>query len=862
MAATKWSNGAADNKWSTVGNWTVNLPATTDPVTFDSTSTANCTIDALGTWSGGTLTIASTYSGTITQNTGINITTAAYSQAAGTFTCHSAATFTSTTFSVTGGEFDQGGSFVSTTFGCTSTGIYGGSSGAMSTTAVTFSGTAALKATSGNWQLAGSWTQSGATTTFTHNSGTITITAASTFNDARSSFNLINWSTSNAAITISASTTCPLGANPTTTVGTSTVTIAGIVSWAGNFTHTGNITTNNGSTLTGTSTPTLTLDRSLNIGATTTVTNAIGTVSLVGAALLTYTDTGDALSGSTFVITRTGSNAATIAANTICRVGNNPTITTSAAGLTVTGTLSGTGTLTRRTTSTGAGFTVDATGTVSGFSAFILDGGVTVTAGGTFPTVPITFLRAIVTSTVTATATTLGTCTIGGATNNAFTVAANTTCPLGASPTTTCGTGLYTSTGTTSVSGIWTHTGALSVGATGVISGAITQITLNGNLTFNAASTITAGIALSCIGSTTQTITATAYTFATSAVDKGAFPSAIIAVAANTTLPLGANPSTRGTWTSVSGTVTWTGTWTNEDDINVAAGGTISGGSAITITNGGIGFNATAVFPANLNITFSYDGAANGTNFTFAGGNQTGYGAIRRTGIGTSIVTIAGSNTFSSFRDNDGAVAHTLKFTAGTTQTVGSFTVSGSSGNRVTLQSTVGGSAWLLAPSSDFTASNVIVQDSTVVNYYGYASGNSTLVSNDTHWQLSQSASSNGVATISSGQTVSNAVDLGTVNAWDAFVGFSMPSAFTGTALTFQVSTDGSNFQDLYDSSNTQVSITVTVSKDYGFTDDVMSVLSVWRYVKLVSNAAEGAGRTIPLYIGPSRIVRAPVEAF
>ncbi len=349
MAAKTWNNLAGDNKWSTGGNWTGGtVPATTDTITFDSTSTANCTIDNLGTWNGGTFTIASTYSGTITQNSGINITTAAFSQAAGTFTGHSAATFTSTTFSVTGGTFNQGGAFVSTTFGCTSTGTFVGGSATMSTTAVTFSNTATLTATSGIWSLAGSFTKSNSPT-FTHNSGTINITAASTFNAASLTFNKINITTTNAAVTISASTTAPLGSAPTTTTGTAILTITGTITWSGLWTHTGSITTSNGSTLTGTSTPTIAINQSVTITATTTITNAIGTITANGSTQTTVTDTGNALSATTWVIAKTGNSFFVVAASTTVSIGSNPTVT--AGQVSVTGTLSGTGTYTQTITS-------------------------------------------------------------------------------------------------------------------------------------------------------------------------------------------------------------------------------------------------------------------------------------------------------------------------------------------------------------------------------------------------------------------------------------------------------------------------------------------------------------------------------
>lgn len=99
-------------------------------------------------------------------------------------------------------------------------------------------------------------------------------------------------------------------------------------------------------------------------------------------------------------------------------------------------------------------------------------------------------------------------------------------------------------------------------------------------------------------------------------------------------------------------------------------------------------------------------------------------------------------------------------------------------------------------------------------------------------------------ATIASGDTTSNAVDLsnGTIT------GLSMPAAFTGTALTFQVSMDGATYQLLYDSTNTLESMTVAQGRAYSVNP---SVFAGWLYVKLVSNVAEGAARAVTLAIQP-----------
>lgn len=90
---------------------------------------------------------------------------------------------------------------------------------------------------------------------------------------------------------------------------------------------------------------------------------------------------------------------------------------------------------------------------------------------------------------------------------------------------------------------------------------------------------------------------------------------------------------------------------------------------------------------------------------------------------------------------------------------------------------------------------------------------------------------------ISSGQTVSAAIDLGVYRA----VGLSMPSAFTGTTLKFQSSFDGTNFLPVY-KDGVEVSETVGTSRRVVL--DPAKFYGI-RYLRLVSNQAELADRSI-----------------
>lgn len=95
-------------------------------------------------------------------------------------------------------------------------------------------------------------------------------------------------------------------------------------------------------------------------------------------------------------------------------------------------------------------------------------------------------------------------------------------------------------------------------------------------------------------------------------------------------------------------------------------------------------------------------------------------------------------------------------------------------------------------------------------------------------------------ATITSGQTKSAAVHaLG-----GSIVAIETPAALTGTALSFEGSRDGSTYVPLYDETNTALSVTVGTSRGYAIPP---YWFKGWTFIKVVSNAAEGADRSIVL---------------
>ena len=91
--------------------------------------------------------------------------------------------------------------------------------------------------------------------------------------------------------------------------------------------------------------------------------------------------------------------------------------------------------------------------------------------------------------------------------------------------------------------------------------------------------------------------------------------------------------------------------------------------------------------------------------------------------------------------------------------------------------------------------------------------------------------------------TVSGAVDLEGVT----LLGIKTPAALTGTAMTFQISHDGTTYTALYNTSGSIVGITVAASRYIG---SLREDFEGFRYLKLVSGTTEVAERTFILSLG------------
>lgn len=142
-----------------------------------------------------------------------------------------------------------------------------------------------------------------------------------------------------------------------------------------------------------------------------------------------------------------------------------------------------------------------------------------------------------------------------------------------------------------------------------------------------------------------------------------------------------------------------TGGWTFEDaptigSVTLTSGSLNLNNLLVTLTGAGTVWSAV---PSNTLVTGTSTIKITDTSSSakaFSGGGYA-YNNLYITGVGTGTYTIAGNNTFNDFKID--TPPHTVNFTAFSIQALNTFTVSGTAGNLITLQSTVSGSPWVLS---------------------------------------------------------------------------------------------------------------------------------------------------------------------
>ena len=154
----------------------------------------------------------------------------------------------------------------------------------------------------------------------------------------------------------------------------------------------------------------------------------------------------------------------------------------------------------------------------------------------------------------------------------------------------------------------------------------------------------------------------------------------------------------------VGGGWTFLDTPTITTSVTLTNGALNLGSTTMTLQGTGTIWSASPSFSLTASTSTIKITDASSSGKTFAGGGLT-YNNLWLTGSGTGAYTITGSNTFNDFKCD--TPPHTINFTAGTYTRVSTFTVNGTAGNLMTLQSTSNGSKWFIA----HTTGNITVCD-------------------------------------------------------------------------------------------------------------------------------------------------------
>jgi hypothetical protein len=202
-----------------------------------------------------------------------------------------------------------------------------------------------------------------------------------------------------------------------------------------------------------------------------------------------------------------------------------------------------------------------------------------------------------------------------------------------------------------------------------------------------------------------------------------------------------------GTWTlqdalTSTGTITLTN-GTLDTNGKAVSGSTFSsnnsntraltlGATTLTCTgNGPSAFTIATTTGMTLSAGTSTISMTSASAKTFAGGGLTYYN-LNQGGAGA--LTISGSNTFNDIKNT--VQPNTVTFTISTTQIVSNFSLTGTAGNLITINSSTAGTQATLSKSSGTVSCNYLsIKDSAATGGAGwYAGTTSTNVSGNTGW--------------------------------------------------------------------------------------------------------------------------------
>lgn len=321
-----------------------------------------------------------------------------------------------------------------------------------------------------------------------------------------------------------------------------------------------------------------------------------------------------------------------------------------------------------------------------------------------------------------------------------------------------------------------------------------TSVTFNTGLALSGAS----GLVFSVLGSD-STLTTNGVTL----------PGAIQFTSVGNTLTLQDNVTASGLLSVLNGSVDLNNKNLTVTSVNASAAATITltlGSGTVTLTGTGTVWdvtNGTKTISAGTS-TIKVTDTSN-TAITFAGNGKTYNNLWFDRAGSTATNTITGSNTFADFKD-DGTAAHSVLFTSGTTQTVTTFTVAGSSGQLITLSSTASDlTATLSKASGTVTVTYVSLSDIHATGGATWDATSSTVtdVKGNAGWLFLSSgvyrqskwgtvAANNGTGTdysnVTNAEGVANAIEAATSSntskwAYLSSFGFSLPSTATIAGL-------------------------------------------------------------------------------
>jgi hypothetical protein len=163
------------------------------------------------------------------------------------------------------------------------------------------------------------------------------------------------------------------------------------------------------------------------------------------------------------------------------------------------------------------------------------------------------------------------------------------------------------------------------------------------------------------------------------------------------------------------------------------------GSGTFTLTGNGFPWDLGTTTGLTFNAGTSTIVLANSSTGTFSGGGLTYNNLTFGSPATSSTAIIAGSNTFNTIASTK-TVAFTIRFIAGITTTVSNWTVTGTAGNVVTINSFTSGSQATLTKAGGgvIEVDYLSIQDSNATpGSTWYAGSNSTNVSNNTGWIFS-----------------------------------------------------------------------------------------------------------------------------